>query len=99
MVQCDHNALHIQVLYISLESKLLTVLDIRDRALFYRHLLLTVSGDKVSSQSLSYSCYFTFYLFYQLTSILSMSSADLASGSASLSQIVEGVTLTFHDTQ
>ncbi|XP_065882745.1 AP-5 complex subunit beta-1-like isoform X1 [Dysidea avara] len=45
-------------------------IDIRDRALFYRHLLLTVSGDKLSS-------------------ILSMASSDLASGSASLSQIVE----------
>ena len=26
-----------------------SIVDIRDRALFYRHLLLTVSGDKVAS--------------------------------------------------
>ena len=31
------------------EKFLNSVADIRDRALFYRHLLLTVSGDKVST--------------------------------------------------
>ena len=36
-------------------------------------------------------------MFCQLTSILSMSSSDLASGSPSLSQIVESVTLHYND--